>query len=176
MTEQQNTKFFSIKKTDDGQYKLENLKRIELDNHNCSICSYNIDVDGGRGGYCDIYNKLRGIEQQNHFVFNATVLKCDAYKKIEDLNIIKTYEDMVDFICDTENIFDSIEEYESYYGFSRKFDEETGEVLESTRDYVNNGGKFNKIPNKYPVVIYFSCREKLKWIYIGDYNNLRVDT
>ena len=55
--------------------------------------------------------------------------------------------------------------------------EETGEILESTREYYNRDGEFKDIPDKYPCVIYFgivdydggrSYDEKLNWIYIGE--------
>ena len=83
-------------------------------------------------------------------------------------------------ICDfdekTENFFSSPEAYEEYYGFQRNWNEETGEILESVREYYNRGGKFTELPEKYPCVVYFSyCdidnmsykQDGLKWIYIG---------
>ena len=59
----------------------------------------------------------------------------------------------------------------------RKWDEETGEILETTREYYDRGGRFVNIPDKFPCVIYFGVVdfeatmpniEKLDWIYIGD--------
>lgn len=106
--------------------------------------------------------------------------KCDAYSPIHPLNIIRSENEMIDFIDKTRYFFKCIEEYESYFGFERKWDEETGQVLESTREYYDRGGTFNNIPDKFPCVIYFGVvdfdsmrlnNDKLDWIYIGDVNN-----
>ena len=84
---------------------------------------------------------------------------------------------MIKFIEDAEHFFDSPEEYESYFGFERKWDEETGEILETTREYYDRGGRFVNIPDKFPCVIYFGVVDfeaerpnikKLDWICIGD--------
>ena len=84
---------------------------------------------------------------------------------------------MIRFIERTENFFKCVEDYELYYGFERKWNEETGETLETVREYYNRSGKFENIPDKYPCVIYFSYadldnesyeKDKLKWIYIGE--------
>ena len=83
---------------------------------------------------------------------------------------------MVRFIEKTENFFGCPEDYESYYGFERIWDEEgDGSVLESTREYYDRGGNFTNIPDKYPCAIYFGkidedCirSDQLKWIYIGE--------
>ena len=68
--------------------------------------------------------------------------------------------------------------YESYFGFERKWNEETGQILETTREYYDRGGKFTNIPDKYPCVIYFGVvdfeatmpnKERLEWTYIGEH-------
>ena len=51
--------------------------------------------------------------------------------------------------------------------------EDTGEILETIREYYERGGEFINIPDKYPCVIYFpfdnvDSYDKLKWIYIGE--------
>ena len=62
---------------------------------------------------------------------------------------------MVDFIEKTKSFFECPEKYESYFGFERRWDEETGEILETTKEYYDRDGKFNNIPDKFPCVIYF---------------------
>lgn len=83
---------------------------------------------------------------------------------------------MIDFVEKAEHFFNCPEAYESYFGFERKWDEETGEILETTREYYGRGGRFINIPDKFPCVIYFGVvdfgggrmrNEKLNWIYIG---------
>ena len=85
------------------------------------------------------------------------------------MNIIKSIDEMIEFIEKTANFFGSPEEYEEYYGFERNWNEETGEILETVRDYYNRGGVFTNIPTKYPCVIRFdwNCEDDLEWIYIG---------
>ena len=51
---------------------------------------------------------------------------------------------MIRFIERTENFFKCVEDYELYYGFERKWNEETGETLETVREYYNRRGKFEK--------------------------------
>ena len=83
---------------------------------------------------------------------------------------------MIEFVEKTENFFNCPEGYESYFGFERKWDEGSGEILETTKEYYDRGGRFTNIPDKYPCVIYFGIvdfdggrmrNEKLDWIYIG---------
>lgn len=92
------------------------------------------------------------------------------------LTIIKSEKEMIAFIAKAQNFFGCPEDYESYFGFNRRWNEDTGEILESTREYYDRGGKFENIPDKYPCVIYFGVvdfdgarghDEKLNWIYIG---------
>lgn len=83
---------------------------------------------------------------------------------------------MIGFIEKVQNFFGSTEEFEWYFGLERKWDEETGEVLETVREYCNRGGDFKYIPDKFPCVIYFGVvdfdgrnrNDKLDWIYIGE--------
>ena len=99
--------------------------------------------------------------------------RCPYLKAIEE--IAKLANEMIEFIEKTERFFDCPEEYESYFGFERKWDEGTGEILEATREYYDRGGRFVNIPDKFPCVIYFGIVdfnavmpniEKLDWIYI----------
>ena len=137
------------------------------DNHNCVLCSHFRCMDAF-DGCCDIYNKLLNL-QEHHFAWTSSVINCAAYNKIEQMNIIKSLDDMIAFIEKTENFFGSPEDYEQYYGFEKKWDEETGEILETVREYYNRGGTFTNIPTQYPCVIRFdwNCEDDLEWIYIG---------
>lgn len=141
----------------------------DSDNHVCQLCRHFVLMDRGNGnGCCDIYNKLLNFPE-NHFQWTSLVANCAAYDKIEKMNIINSMDDMVTFIEKTKNFFGCPEDYESYFGFERNWDEETGEILETTREYYNRGGKFTNIPTEYPCVIRFdwNCEDDLEWIYIG---------
>lgn len=176
--------FKNIIKTDNG-YILQNCYK-ELENkeivpvgdgslfdyskHNCDICIHHDVRDS-----CLIRNKLENLPQ-NHFIFSNSVNRCDAYEPIQEFTIIKSKEEMILFIEKTENFFGCPEDYESYYGFERIWDEEgDGSILETTREYYDRGGDFENIPDKYPCVIYFGkidedCirSDQLKWVYIGE--------
>ena len=72
-----------------------------------------------------------------------------------------------------QQYFDCPEYCEEYFGFSPNVDNNTGEVLETIREYYKCGGEFTNIPDKYPCVIYFpfddiNIHKKLGWIYIGE--------
>ena len=43
----------------------------------------------------------------------------------------------------------------NYFGFTPKVNEDTGEILETIREYYERGGEFTNIPDKYPCMIYF---------------------
>ena len=142
------------------------------DNHCCEICSKfhftNMSTLGCYCGYCEIYNKLLNVPK-NHFVYSSMVANCAAYDKVEKMNIIASMDEMVAFIERTANFFGCVEDYEAYYGFERNWNEETGDILETIREYYDRGGKFENIPTKYPCVIRFdwNCKDDLEWIYIG---------
>lgn len=142
----------------------------------CDICIYHKNYN--RTGTCDIRDKLENNSSHLKIYYSHWNNICNAYTPVYSLTIIRSEEEMIQFIEKTENFFDCPEDYESFYGFERKWDEDgTGEILETTRKYYDAGGKFSKIPNRYPCVIYFAkadqdnyCydMEKLHWIYIGD--------
>lgn len=146
------------------------VKSTYNDKKCCDICIYHIT--GRFSGSCIIREKLDSNLSYAHW--NNL---CDAYTPVHPLTVIKSEKDMIQFIEKTECFFGCAEEYEAYYGFERKWDEETGEVLETVREYYNRGGKFENIPDKYPCVIYFSYtdldnesyeKDNLKWIYVGE--------
>ena len=179
----------SIVKTDDG-YCLqkvydedENGKMILTEeseknpnknqfSKNCYRCLHSSNED------CLLRTKLENLPE-NHVIPCHWIANCDAYSPAFPLNIIKSKEEMIEFIEKVENFFDCPENYDYYFGLDRKWDEETGEILETVREYYDRGGKFEKIPDKFPCVIYFGLLdfevlkpndEKLDWIYIGEEN------
>ena len=148
-----------------------NLNKNEF-SKNCYRCTYS------NAKQCTLRSKLENCPE-NHYIPFIWVGNCDAYSPVFPLNIIKSENEMVDFIAKTEYFFDCPEYYESYFGFEREWNEETGEILETTREYYERGGKFTNIPDKFPCVIYFGVvdfdgernnDEKLDWIYIGEEN------
>lgn len=135
---------------------------------NCYCCVYNSNE------YCMLRSRLEDMPN-DCFVFASSVNKCDAYNPVYPLNIMKSKEDMIEFIIKTENFFSSPEDYEDYFGFERSWDD-NGNILETVEDYYMRGGEFKYIPKQYPCVIYFSIvdfdivknhNNKIKWIYIG---------
>lgn len=184
-------KYKDIVKTKDG-YKLQPVfERLEngdivmtkcsrmMKNQNsldkdCAAC---IHSSKHRNTYlCTLRMKLD--EYPNFLRTIDYVHNCDAYEYIEPLTVIRSEEEMIQFIEKTEKFFPCPEEYESYYGFERKWDEETGEILETVGEYYNRGGKFEYFPNKYPCVIYFGLVDDgywyswssahPKWVYCGE--------
>lgn len=136
---------------------------------NCHRCTYS------DGKNCLLRSKLEGYSENSFIPYHWTG-NCDAYSPVYPLNLIKSETEMIDFVEKTEHFFKCPEEYESYFGFERKWDEATGQILETTRDFYDRGGKFNNIPDKFPCVIYFGVvdfnggrmwNEKLDWIYVG---------
>lgn len=153
-----------IRQTSESEY---NLNKNQL-YKNCYRCTYSNNEN------CLLRTKLEKCPE-NSFIPSCWTAKCDAYSPVFPLNIIKSENEMIDFIEKSEHFFDCPEEYESYFGFKRKWNEETGEILETTREYYDRGGRFVNIPCKYPCVIYFGIMdfdgrrmrdEKLDWIYI----------
>ena len=174
----------NIIKTDDG-YELQNNyyedgERIvpivpykNQDDHVCQLCSHfvftNRNIFGEHCGYCEIYNKLLNMPRL-HFVYSSMVVNCAAYDKVEQMNVINSVDEMITFIERTANFFGCPEDYEAYFGFERNWNEETGDILETVREYYNRGGKFENIPTRYPCAIRFDwdCEDDLEWIYIGE--------
>lgn len=178
--------FKNIIKTDKG-YELQSVYTIENDyiveteenknnptdkrTHDCHVCIYHDTCNN-----CLIRTKLENLPEC-HYIPAHWQNKCDAYNPIEALSIIHSKDEMIDFVEKVENFFDCPEDYDYYFGFDRKCDEETGEILESLREYYNRGGEFTNIPNKYPCVVYFPYGDvsndsykttEFHWIYIKE--------
>ena len=69
------------------------------------------------------------------------------FKVINDFNEYKQ------FIQSTYDDFKCEEEWEDFFGFHLKWDEETGEVLETLGEYK---GKIEHCPEEFPVVIHYT--------------------
>ena len=176
----------NIVKTDKG-YKLQDVytvknncivsteenknNPVDKNDHNCYICIYHDSCDN-----CLMRTRLENLPK-NQYIPDHYQNKCDAYSPIGALNIIRSKDEMINFVEKTENFFSCPEDYEIYFGFERNCDEETGKIMESVREYYNRGGEFTNIPNKYPCVVYFPYGDisndsynqtELQWIYIGD--------
>ncbi len=191
-TEQNNINFLlkqykDIIRNDDGSFRLDHrcipgtnnsyVKFVDtgVHSHNelehecycykCKYCELNYPFD-----FCLLRTTLENssIKVPTHYVAN-----CDAYDPIEYLNIIRDKKEMINFIEMVQQYFGNPEYCEKYFGFSPNVDDDTGEVLETIREYYDRGGEFANIPDKYPCVIYFpidniNIHEKLKWVYIGE--------
>lgn len=179
-------RFRNIVRTEDNNYELQPVYKLVGDeileteenknnptnawSKNCYICIYHDTCDN-----CLMRAKLENIPE-GYMIFDHWQNKCDAYTPIDALTIIHNKKEMIQFIENTEYFFSCPEDYESYFGFERKWNEETGKILESVRGYYNRGGGFKNIPDKYPVVLYFPYVDvsnndykhtDLQWIYIG---------
>lgn len=177
----------NIVKTKDGKYELQPVYELVGDkileteeNKNnptskndkqCCLCIYH-DICNN----CLMRTKLERLPKYQ-YIPDHYQNKCDAYTPIHALSVISSKDEMIDFIEKVENFFRCPEDYESYFGICRNYNEETGEVLETTREYYNRGGKFNNIPDIYPCVVYFPYGDisnssytttDFQWIYIGD--------
>ena len=82
------------------------------------------------------------------------------------MTMIRSKDEMIKFIEQTENFFGCPEDYERFYGLERRWDEETGKIQETTREYYNRGGCFKNIPDKYPCVIYFPYAMETRSMYV----------
>ena len=165
-----------ILETEENKNNPNNNERTK----DCQICVHHFG--SGRNQYCLIRKELENLPS-NCLVYCHFQNKCDAYTPIDALTIINSKEEMVDFICKTDNFFSCPEDYEYFYGFERNWDEETGDILETTMDYFDRGGKFTNIPDKYPCVIYFPYadlsndswdRTDFQWIYIGEDDETKI--
>lgn len=71
------------------------------------------------------------------------------------LKQINNKREMIEFIKSTKSHFGNQEDWEEWFGFELKWDENTGEILETIDEYVNRGGTFCSVPESwaYPIVI-----------------------
>lgn len=145
-----------------GVVELEQSKKLGKELKQCDRCIHSTYWGDGKFS-CDINDKLRNAKHL--VIYNTNVYKCQANHNIAKLIIIKSEKEMVDLISIVANLFGCIEDYEAYFGFERRWNEDTGEVLETVHEYYERGGQFTEIPSKYPSIIYFDeDKEKLEWI------------
>lgn len=98
------------------------------------------------------------------------VCLCEAEEPIEELNIIGSKEEMIQFIASVQSMFRDNEYYADFFGVQFRQDEETGEYIDdlesvNMREYLKQVPIYD-IPKEYPCVIYFDPYnlKKLKWI------------
>ena len=158
--------------SDDEIIETEESKNNPNDNYHTKNCGFCVHGDN-YGKWCSLRKRLEN-KPSNHTSYSHWVNKCDAYEPIDILTLISSKEDMIQFVVKAEGFFQCPEDYEYYFGFERNWNEETGDILETTKEYYNRGGQFSKIPDKFPCVIYFGQidderirSDKLEWIYIG---------
>ena len=133
---------------------------------NCARCIHYIEFCGTNK--CVIRTSLENCPA-NSFIPSSWVANCDAYEPVFPLNIVESEKEMVNFIDKVCNFFGCPEDYEAYFGFERKWDEATGDILETVKEYYDRGGEFKDIPERYPCVVDFDVNKKqLDWIYIGE--------
>lgn len=65
---------------------ISDVSLMDYSKHNCDICIYHTTLDS-----CLIRNQLEKLPP-NHFRYCNTINKCDAYKPIQELTIIKSKE------------------------------------------------------------------------------------
>lgn len=147
----------AYQKSDDGKLHLlyGDSETAQNDIKCCHRCIYR------KGSFCELCEKLVSQNSKgNHFAIKQSfIVRCDAYEPIKALTYIGCKEDMIQFIEKVQNFFPCVEDYEMYFGFERKWNEETGEILETIREYYDRGGEFDCIPDKYPCVIYFGLAD-----------------
>ena len=83
---------------------------------------------------------------------------------------IKDKQDYIKFIDSVQDKFGCIENWEYYFGFNLKWDEETGETLETIFEYQ---GEIEYCPNSFPAIVYslFDSGEDR----VGKFETLIVD-
>lgn len=64
---------------------------------------------------------------------------------------IKDRQEYIKFIDSVQDKFGCIEDWESFFGFNLKWDEKTGEVLETIFEYQ---GEIEYCPNSFPAIVY----------------------
>ena len=151
-----------------SKYDCEHTWGIDADGnrfHNCDICSHYLS-----NHCCEVQAKIANLGKST-YPMSTTVIKCEAYDPIEELNIIHNMSEMITFMNRTLNFLGGWDACCSFYGFEIPSDE-NGYVTSTIEEYYKNGGKFKNIPkeDEFPVVIYFdyhsTCYDALEWISI----------
>lgn len=69
---------------------------------------------------------------------------------MNNLKVIKNFEEYKALIKSTEDKFECHEDWEEFFGFELEWDHETGEILESFDDYK---GTFRECPESFPAIV-----------------------
>lgn len=78
--------------------------------------------------------------------------------------LVKNKEEYIKFINEVQDEFGCIEDWEDYFGFKLKWDETTGDVLETIFEYQ---GEIEYCPDSFPTIIYYLFGKKRD--RLGDY-------
>lgn len=76
-----------------------------------------------------------------------------SYKRYDDFYKFNNRDDFVEFVEDCRTLFSSTEEWEGFFGFELKFDEDTGEDLETVKEYADRKS-FYEEPTSYPAIAF----------------------
>ena len=102
---------------DDGNLKTtvkhEAIKHKLQLHRDCLFCTYSY------GNNCLIRTELEQLPE-HHYIPYWWNSVCDAYSTVQPLNIIKSENEMIDFIEKVENFFGCPEDFESYFWFYTK--------------------------------------------------------
>lgn len=179
-----------IVKNEDGSYRLEPVYKFDDNNElkylgqkaknnnelekRCWRCVYHFGSNNIPD--CMLRTEMDN-PQENIHRHCGFVANCDAEDVIEPFCIINSMDEMVSYIERAECMFDCSEDYENYFGMEREITEDENTFAETVREYYECGGRFEKIPDKYPSVIFFELalggidiydHYELEWIYIGE--------
>ena len=78
------------------------------------------------------------------------------------MKIIKNLQEYKQFIQSTYDDFKCDEEWQDYFGFELKWDEDTGKILETIEEYQ---GEIKLIPKSFPCVLSYECNKS--WNRLG---------
>ena len=70
--------------------------------------------------------------------------------------LINNIDEYKQFILSVRDEFNCEEEWEQFFGFELKWDEETGEILETLEEYKGN---IKYKPNSFPSIVYSNFEE-----------------
>lgn len=76
------------------------------------------------------------------------------YKKYNDFYKFNNRLDFLAFVEDCQHLFGNVEEWEDFFGFGMKYDEETGEPLETFKDFIDRNGHIVEEPDSYPAIAF----------------------
>lgn len=87
------------------------------------------------------------------------------------MKIIKNLQEYKEFIQSTYDDFKCDEDWMDFFGFELKWDEDTGEILETIEEYQ---GEIKLIPKSFPCVLSYECNKL--WNRLGgDYIDYHID-